>query len=228
MPKKRNNKIHPTKQFYYRLVAIGLIIICSTILLNAFQARSATLSVFSKLTGITGFSESGSLVKPSIKEDLLTPNQFSRPQSKLKKVNAVVIHYVGNPGSTAQANRDYFESLAESGERSASSHFVVDTDGSIVQCIPLDEVSYASNNRNSDTISIEVCHPDESGKFTNDTCDSLIELVAWLIDTYDLDKEDIIRHYDVTGKVCPKYYVEHPDAWDKLKDDIWDYYEEHK
>ena len=32
-------------------------------------------------------------------------------------------------------------------------------------------------------------------------------------------EKDIIRHYDVTGKLCPKYYVEHPDAWEKLKKD---------
>ena len=35
----------------------------------------------------------------------------------------------------------------------------------------------------------------------------------------------IIRHYDVTGKLCPLYYVENEDAWDKLKDDVADYIE---
>lgn len=229
MPRNRNkNKKKPTKQFYYRLTGIALIIIVSTILMNAFQARSATLSVFSHLTGLTGSPRANGHIKPAITEDLLSPNEFSRPQTKLKRVKAVVIHYVGNAGSTAKANRDYFESLGESGERSASSHFVVGTEGEIIQCIPLNEISYASNNRNKDTISIEVCHPDNRGKFTDATYQSLIELVAWLVDTYDLDKDDIIRHYDVTGKICPKYYVENPDAWNKLKDDIWNYYEENK
>lgn len=25
---------------------------------------------------------------------------------------------------------------------------------------------------------------------------------------------------DVTGKECPKYYVDHPDAWEQMKADI--------
>ncbi|MDO5519250.1 MAG: peptidoglycan recognition family protein [bacterium] len=228
---KKFKKSKHTKQFYKRLIGILLIIICCTVLINAFKARSLTSSftVLSRLTGQTSStSTSATIVKPSITEDLLTPNKYSRPQTKLKKVNSIVIHYVGNPGSTAQANRDYFESLAESGDTSASSHFVVGTDGTIIQCIPLNEISYASNNRNSDTISIEVCHPKVDGKFTTDTCNALTKLVAWLLDTYDLSKDDIIRHYDVTGKICPKYYVDHEDAWEKLKTQVWDYYQKNK
>ena len=34
------------------------------------------------------------------------------------------------------------------------------------------------------------------------------------------DTEDVIRHYDVTGKDCPKYYVEHPEAWDAFRADV--------
>ena len=32
--------------------------------------------------------------------------------------------------------------------------------------------------------------------------------------------DDVFRHYDVTGKNCPKYYVENPDAWIQMKSDI--------
>lgn len=42
------------------------------------------------------------------------------------------------------------------------------------------EISAATNQRNSDTISIEVCHPDESGRFSEVTYRSLIKLCAWL------------------------------------------------
>lgn len=31
--------------------------------------------------------------------------------------------------------------------------------------------------------------------------------------TYHLQSQDVIRHYDVTGKICPKYFVEHEDQW---------------
>ena len=150
----------------------------------------------------------------SVQENLLTPNEYSRPRTTLSSVNGIVVHYVANPGSTGMQNRDYFESL-KSGEAGtyASSHFVIGLDGEIIQCVPLDEVAYASNERNPDTISIECCHPDETGEFTAETYQSLINLTTWLCEEYSLDADDVIRHYDVTGKECPKYFVENEDAW---------------
>ncbi len=62
--------------------------------------------------------------------------------------------------------------------------FVVGLEGEIVQCIPCNEIAYASNDRNSDTISIECCHPDATGKFNQETKDTLIHLTAWLTGRY--------------------------------------------
>ena len=87
--------------------------------------------------------------------------------------------------------------------------------------VPLDEVAYCSNNRNYDTSSIECCHPGEDGQFTQETYDSLVRLTAFLADYYGLERADIIRHYDVTGKLCPLYFVEHEDAWAQFKDDVF-------
>lgn len=98
--------------------------------------------------------------------------------------------------------------------------------GEIVQCIPCNEISYASNNRNSDTISIECCIEDETGKFNDSTYQSLIELTTWLMGRYDLSADDVIRHYDVTGKKCPLYFVEHEDAWEQFHKDLDTYIEE--
>ena len=50
------------------------------------------------------------VTKPEIRPALLTPNKNSRPQTKLKKVNGIVVHYTANPGTDAMANRNYFES----------------------------------------------------------------------------------------------------------------------
>ncbi|MBE5929211.1 MAG: N-acetylmuramoyl-L-alanine amidase [Lachnospiraceae bacterium] len=156
-------------------------------------------------------------------QDFLDPNPYSRPQTKLVKVEGIVIHYVANPGTTASANRDYFNKISD---RYASSHFIVGLDGEIVQCIPLDEIAYASNDRNDNTIAIECCHPDSSGKFNKATYNSLIRLTAWLCGKYDVPKKNIIRHYDVNGKMCPLYYVKHEKKWNKLKDDVFDYIRE--
>jgi N-acetylmuramoyl-L-alanine amidase len=159
-----------------------------------------------------------------VQKDYLTVNEWSRPGDPMETVNGVVIHYVGNPDTTAQANRNYFESLSSGAEGTyASSHFIVGLDGEVIQCIPLTEVSYASNERNSDTISIEVCHPDETGEFSLVTYERVVELTAWLCETFRLDPEtDVIRHYDVTGKDCPKYYVENPEAWEQFVADVAD------
>lgn len=158
--------------------------------------------------------------KPDIVEDFLPVNEFSRPGDPLEHIDGVVIHYTANPGTSAKQNRDYFAGLAISGETSASSHFVIGLDGEIIQCIPLDEISYASNDRNHDTVSIECCIADDSGKFNEATYQSVIKLTAWLMGEYRLTSKSVIRHYDITGKMCPKYYVEHEDEWIQLKKDI--------
>lgn len=157
---------------------------------------------------------------PYIDVELLTPNEYSRPQIPIESVNYIAIHYTANPGATAIANRNYFENLANTHDTKVSSHFVVGLDGEVVQCIPTSEMSYATNSRNVDTISIECCHPDETGKFNDSTYDSVVKLTAWLCVQFGLTSENVIRHYDVTGKDCPKYYVENPDAWLQMKADI--------
>lgn len=160
---------------------------------------------------------------PDFEVQLLTPNQYSRPEISMERVKGIVIHYTANPGTSAQQNRDYFEGLKDTGKVKASSHFVVGLEGEIIQCIPSTEISYANTERNGDTITIENCHPDKTGKFTSETYKSLVHLTAWLCGKFDLTVDDVIRHYDVTGKECPLYYVEHEDEWEAFKQDVRDY-----
>lgn len=158
--------------------------------------------------------------KPDISVELLDINEYSRPGTNSDKITGIVIHYTANPGSTAKQNRDYFNGLKDSGKTQASSHFVVGLEGEIIQCVPTWEIAYASNERNHDTVSIECCHPDEDGKFTDETYASVVRLTAWLCLKFDLTENDVIRHYDVTGKNCPKYFVEHEETWQGFKDDV--------
>ena len=158
----------------------------------------------------------GVAVPEYVTEELLPVNRFSRPGIPLERIDGVVIHYVGNPATSAEANRNYFASLSSGAENVfASSHFIVGLEGEVLACVPLTEVAYASNTRNEDTVSIEVCHPDETGEFSPETYAKLTELTAWLCSTFELDpREDVIRHYDVHRlngypheqcKNCPKY-----------------------
>ena len=87
-------------------------------------------------------------------QDFLTVNPYSRPGTKREHVRDIVIHYVANPGTSAKQNRNYFEGLKDqSGSKtvSASSHYIIGSDGTILQCIPLDEVAYGNYPRNDDT-----------------------------------------------------------------------------
>lgn len=187
------------------------------------------LAISSILEDQKGKKTGGADVKrPDITEMYLSPNPYSRSQKPLKRIKGVVVHYTANPGSSAKENRNYFENLKNKKSRYASSHYIVGLEGEIIQCVPLNEIAYASNERNDDTVSIECCHLDSTGKFNKKTYDSLVKLVAWISDEYGLEEEDIIRHYDVTGKMCPKYFVEHKNAWIKFKRNVFDYIEEQR
>lgn len=157
---------------------------------------------------------------PTWTEDFLTVNEYSRPGDPLPEVKNIFVHYTANPGTSAAQNRSYFEQLKDNHERSASAHFIIGYNGEIIQCVPLDEIAYAVQTRNEDSISIECCYKADNGQFTQETYDSLIRLLKWLIDAYDLQPDDILRHYDCGGKKCPIYYTEHEDAWERLKEDV--------
>lgn len=158
--------------------------------------------------------------RPEMEENFLTPNEYSRPGEPLPEVKNVFVHYTANPGTSAAQNRNYFEQQKDTHENSVSAHFIIGCEGEIIQCVPLNEIAYAVSGRNYDSVSIECCHETEDGSFTRETYDSLIGLLAWLTDVYDLDSEDILRHYDSNGKLCPLYYTEHPEAWEQLKEDV--------
>ena len=164
--------------------------------------------------------------KPNITVSLLEQNRYSRPGTNLKKVKNIFVHYTANPGTSAEQNRSYFANLAETGERSASAHFIIGYDGEIIQCIPLEEEAYAVKGRNDDSVSIECCYLSEDGAFTPSTYNSLIELLSWLCEEYELSPPDILRHYDEGGKKCPLYYVEHEDEWEQLRNDVAQFMEE--
>ena len=208
--KRRRKKVRFKKDGKYRARRTALAILCLAVILG---------TVLGIVRGLPGgiVKHMGSTPVPDwVSVQLLSVDGHSRSGKTLKDVNDIVIHYVGNPGSTGQANRDYFASE----KSNVSSHFVVGLEGEVIQCIPLDEYSAASNHRNGDTISIEVCHPDDSGRFNDATYQSLVQLTGWLCREARLSENHVIRHYDVTGKICPKYFVEHEDAWEPVIADL--------
>lgn len=158
-------------------------------------------------------------------QNLLTISKYTRPGKKLTNPTAIAWHYVANPGTSALANRNYFESLkngikdANGNNTYASSHYIIGLKGEIIQCIPEQELSYCTESANSYTISIECCHPDITGKPTQATYNSMIWLARDIIKRNPSIKNHI-RHYDVTGKICPKWFVDNPEEWEKFKQKI--------
>ena len=175
-----------------------------------------------------------------INDALITPNRFSRPGNPLEKVLAIVVHYLGNPLQGPYGARDYWDGLKTQDaadakpDISASAHYIVGFDGSIIRAIPESEKAYhcgsasytkkaqeffgaycsPSSSPNRVTIGVELCHPDESGKPMTETEGAALELVRDLCMRYNLDpSRHVWRHFDITGKICHKWYVDQPDEW---------------
>lgn len=177
----------------------------------------------------------------NIIDDLLSINPFSRSGAPLDTVMALVIHYIGVGGQRAKVARNYWEGLKTQDardaipDRSASAHFIVDLDGSIVRTVPETEKAYhcgaavytpqarsffgpyctdSTSSPNRVTIGIEMTHPNATGKPTVETFESTRQLVRALCEEYRLDPfSRIWRHYDVTGKDCPRWLVAQPKHW---------------
>jgi N-acetylmuramoyl-L-alanine amidase CwlA len=173
-----------------------------------------------------------------IKRALLT-HITSRPalrakigdQYKLREVRGIVMHWTANTGrgANAMANRNYFNM----GSRPASAHYVVD-DRTVVQCLPDNEVGFhvgakryleagkrlmggSRLNPNYFTLGIEMC-VNSDGNWDK-TYRNSVALCAWLFVKHKLDDGAIYRHFDITGKDCPKMMLE-PEPWGDFRNDV--------
>ena len=138
----------------------------------------------------------------NIKNAFLTHN---RPYTKRSRTTAIAIHWVANPGSSAMQNRNYFQNT----DVEVSANYIIGLNGEVICCIPDEEISWCTNQANNYTVSIENCHPNWTGEFNSATYNSLVELTANLCKKYGLNpmNRGVIRHFDVTGKNCPKWFV---------------------
>lgn len=134
-----------------------------------------------------------------------------------RNIKYIVIHYVGAV-STAINNGNYFKDIY----RGASAHYFIDENG-IVQVVEDKNVAWHCNTkgiykhyecRNTNSIGIEMCCKNNGNwYFEQATVDNTIELVKELMSKYNIPIENVIRHYDVTGKICPEPYVANEQAW---------------
>lgn len=199
----------------------------STTTKTTVSATTTTAATTTREPGYITKIPTDSEMSTLITDKLLDINPYSRPANKYldpgvkrEKITTIVIHYVANPGTSAINNRNYFNNIPKNEKIYAGAHYIVGLSGEIIRCIPDNEIAYHAGKAevNACSIGIEVCHPDKTGKFNYQTYLSLLKLVSWLCDKYDITYDNVIRHYDVTGKACPIYYINYPSEWKKFKD----------
>lgn len=160
---------------------------------------------------------------------LLTPYNLNR-LGDTSRIKYIVIHYVGAIGG-AEANCRYYASKYIG----ASAHYYVGFNGEIWQSVEDGDIAWHCGAktyrhpecRNSNSIGIELCVRNKGSQaadsrdwyFEEATVQAAIELTKELMEKYDVPAERVIRHYDVTGKICPNPYVYNHTAhtWEAFK-----------
>ena len=170
------------------------------------------------------------LAKPKIVEKWQKKNKYGRPGTPLNYTK-VAIHYTGQADVPGKNTVSYFNNVVANGYKVnsryiyASSHYVIDLDGTIYQLIPIDEICYATNSANSYAVGIEVATTGKDNHYTDATYKSMVWLCAWLCAHKGLNpKKDIIRHTDVVGrayKLCPIYMVNNPKQYEQFRLDCY-------
>ena len=148
-------------------------------------------------------------------------------------IKYLVYHYTANDGDTDEANAKYFHNNVVK----ASAHRFVDDD-SVTISVPDNYVAYHCGGglqgntghkfykicTNTNSIGIEMCDTIRNGKHevSSKTRANAIALGKEIVKKYSIKKENVIRHYDVTGKNCPAYFVKDEEAWKKFRDEIFE------
>ncbi|MED4749969.1 N-acetylmuramoyl-L-alanine amidase [Brevibacillus choshinensis] len=171
---------------------------------------------------------------------MLITNKTARPGTRITP-RGLVIHWTANEGkgANAVANRNYFNKPTTE----ASAHYCVD-DQQIIRCLPENEMGYhvgaksykpealkgLSPYPNNCTIGIEMC-VNSDGDFKK-MFQNTLELAADILKRYGWSVDRLWRHFDITGKNCPAYFVTDSfakrftgrlsaeQAWAKFKEDV--------
>ena len=138
-----------------------------------------------------------------------------------RKIEYIVIHYFGALGSAEQTCA-FFKSV----NRHASAHYFVDDSGVFQSVLDKDASwhcgdigigTFKGKCTNANSIGIEVrpykvstktmSASDKDWYFYEQTIENLVELVMSLMALHNIDIDHVIRHYDVTAKLCPRPWV---------------------
>lgn len=147
-----------------------------------------------------------------MKIQFLQANDSNYQKGRESTIEWIVMHYTGNKNDTAKNNATYFQNnIVET-----SAHYFVD-DNDIFQSVSDNDTAWHCGSkkylhpycRNNNSIGIEMCGHYKDGEIyaSKKTLSNAAELVSLLCNKYNIPTSHIIRHYDVTGKLCPSYWI---------------------
>ena len=158
-----------------------------------------------------------------IKSSYIPINPYNRP-GQASNPSRICIHYTGDVGAGADRLAQFYSNVAagmfpDKPQNWTSTQYIVGLNGEVIRIVPDNEISYAASGKNSGTIHIEVCYKQSSGEFEQSSKDALRELVLSLMQKYNLPSYKVVRHYDLTGKLCPYFYIDNK-RWAALREYI--------
>ena len=148
---------------------------------------------------------------------------FRAASRRPSDIRYLVIHFTANDGDSVKNNADYFAREAPG----ASAHFFVD-EREIWQSVKEKDIAWHCGTRgmyfhpycrNANSLGVELCSRKRGEKyyFTPETVKNAQQFVRSLMKRYGIPTENVVRHYDVTHKICPAPFVEDAGAWQKFK-----------
>lgn len=168
--------------------------------------------------------------KPEMIEKFMKINKYGRPGTKRSKTTKIAWHFTGQHDVAAKNTVSYFSNVVANGYKVngkyiyASSHYVMGLEGEIYYIVPETEIAYTTNSANAYSIGVECATTGVDDHYTDEEYKSMVKLGAYLACKYKLDpRKDFIRHYDVTRKICPRYFVNHKSHWEQFKLDCYNY-----
>ena len=150
-------------------------------------------------------------------------NPGNYTKGRAGKIQYIVIHFTANNGDTAVNNVNYFAGAG----RKASAHYFVDEEN-VYQSVKDQDTAWHCGTsgkyyhpvcRNGNSIGIEMCSRISGGAYyiSDATVENTIRLAGQLMRRYNISADRVIRHYDVTRKLCPEPFVRRPELWESFQ-----------
>ena len=150
-------------------------------------------------------------------------NSGNYQKGRSQTIQYIVIHYTSNKGDTAKNNADYFAREVTK----TSAHYFVDENSVWQSVLDTDTAWHCGAKtykhkycRNTNSLGIEICMNDKDGNIRLNSIVNAIKLTKMLMEKYNISIDNIIRHYDVTGKDCPRPMIENEDLWSSFKQSL--------